>query len=84
MEPMRPPRTNGGLGQRSALMRWYSLKGVPRGSKNGSGASIGTRAEAATDAFLGWSRQGPKSLALVAGSWQRGGAAHADQPDRAD
>ena len=41
-------------------MRWYSLKGVPRGSKNGSGASIRTRAEA----FFGWSRQGRKSLAL--------------------
>jgi hypothetical protein len=24
-------------------MRWYSLKGVPRGSKNGSGASIRMR-----------------------------------------
>ncbi len=25
-------------------MRWYSLNGVPRGSKNGSGASIRIRA----------------------------------------
>jgi hypothetical protein len=24
-------------------MRWYSLNGVPRGSKNGSGASIRIR-----------------------------------------
>jgi hypothetical protein len=27
----------------SALIRWYSLNGVPRGSKNGSGASIRMR-----------------------------------------
>ena len=42
-------------------MRWYSLKGIPRGSKNGSGAGIRTRAEAV--AFLGWSRRKAKSLA---------------------
>ena len=33
----------GGPSSTSALMRWYSLNGVPRGSKNGSGASMRTR-----------------------------------------
>src|SRR5512140_2278480 len=43
---------------RSARMRWYSLNGVPRGSKNGSGAIIRIRMNGRVD--------GRKALGIVA------------------
>ncbi len=53
----------------SARIRWYSLNGVPRGSKNGSGAIInmrmGCRARRLQDGGLKEAGTGKRDCAII-------------------
>src|SRR6187431_1511859 len=62
-----------------ARIRWYSLKGVPRGSKNGSGAIIRIRIKPRLEA------QADAEAALQAAGFRilvAGGARHVGELDR--